>query len=31
MGQQVLKSGLSITDDPLIVRGSASRPRMSPS
>ena len=26
MGQQVLKSGLSITDDPLIVRGSASRP-----
>ncbi|NTF86239.1 TldD/PmbA family protein [Agrobacterium rhizogenes] len=26
MGQQVLKAGLSITDDPLIVRGSASRP-----
>src|SRR5690606_5425449 len=26
MGQQVLKSGLSITDDPLIVRGSSSRP-----
>ncbi|WFS01384.1 TldD/PmbA family protein [Rhizobium tumorigenes] len=26
MGQQVLKSGMSITDDPLIVRGSASRP-----
>jgi len=26
MGQQVLKSGLSITDDPQIVRGSASRP-----
>lgn len=26
MGQQVLKWGLSITDDPLIVRGSASRP-----
>ncbi|MET3853656.1 TldD/PmbA family protein [Rhizobium sp. OAE497] len=26
MGQQVLKSGLSITDDPLIVRGPASRP-----
>jgi PmbA protein len=26
MGQQVLKPGLSITDDPLIVRGSASRP-----
>jgi PmbA protein len=26
MGQQVLKSGLSITDDPMIVRGPASRP-----
>ncbi len=26
MGQQVLKAGLSITDDPLIVRGPASRP-----
>lgn len=26
MGQQVLKSGLHITDDPLIVRGSSSRP-----
>ncbi|CAN7182915.1 TldD/PmbA family protein [Neorhizobium tomejilense] len=26
MGQQVLKAGLSITDDPLIVRGSSSRP-----
>ncbi|MBZ5760514.1 MULTISPECIES: TldD/PmbA family protein [Rhizobium] len=26
MGQQVLKSGMYITDDPLIVRGSASRP-----
>lgn len=26
MGQQVLKSGLSVTDDPLIVRGSSSRP-----
>ncbi len=26
MGQQVLKSGLSVTDDPLIVRGPASRP-----
>ncbi|MGF9693247.1 TldD/PmbA family protein [Rhizobium sp. 0TCS1.26] len=26
MGQQVLKSGLSITDDPLVVRGSSSRP-----
>lgn len=26
MGQQVLKSGLTITDDPLIVRGPASRP-----
>jgi PmbA protein len=26
MGQQVLKSGLSITDDPLKVRGSSSRP-----
>jgi PmbA protein len=26
MGQQVLKSGLSITDDPQIVRGSSSRP-----
>ncbi|MET0749126.1 MAG: TldD/PmbA family protein, partial [Rhizobium sp.] len=26
MGQQVLKSGLTITDDPLIIRGSASRP-----
>ena len=25
-GQQVLKAGLSVTDDPLIVRGSASRP-----
>ncbi|MBO9193210.1 TldD/PmbA family protein [Rhizobium sp. 16-449-1b] len=26
MGEQVLKSGLSITDDPMIVRGPASRP-----
>jgi PmbA protein len=26
MGQQVLKAGLNITDDPLIVRGSSSRP-----
>ena len=26
MGQRVLKPGLSITDDPLIVRGSSSRP-----
>jgi len=26
MGQQVLKSGLSLTDDPLIVRGPSSRP-----
>lgn len=26
MGQQVLKEGLSVTDDPLIVRGSSSRP-----
>jgi PmbA protein len=26
MGQQVLKPGLHITDDPLIVRGSSSRP-----
>ncbi|MCO6186967.1 TldD/PmbA family protein [Rhizobium sp. L1K21] len=26
MGQQVLKSGLNVTDDPLIVRGSSSRP-----
>lgn len=26
MGQQVLKAGLTVTDDPLIVRGSASRP-----
>ncbi|MCF6369768.1 TldD/PmbA family protein [Rhizobium halophilum] len=26
MGQQVLKSGLSISDDPLKVRGSSSRP-----
>lgn len=26
MGQQVLKTGLSITDDPLIVRGPSSRP-----
>jgi PmbA protein len=26
MGQQVLKAGLSITDDPMIVRGSSSRP-----
>ncbi|MFT4183056.1 MAG: TldD/PmbA family protein [Rhizobium sp.] len=26
MGQQVLKSGLSITDDPMVVRGPASRP-----
>ncbi|QND49673.1 TldD/PmbA family protein [Rhizobium lusitanum] len=26
MGERVLKAGLSITDDPLIVRGSASRP-----
>ncbi|MDP9835340.1 PmbA protein [Neorhizobium huautlense] len=26
MGQQVLKSGLNITDDPLVVRGGSSRP-----
>ena len=26
MGEQVLKAGLTITDDPLIVRGSSSRP-----
>ncbi|MDE1994473.1 MAG: TldD/PmbA family protein [Rhizobiaceae bacterium] len=26
MGQQVLKAGLSITDDPMVVRGPASRP-----
>lgn len=26
MGQQVLKAGLHITDDPLVVRGSSSRP-----
>ncbi|MEZ2129410.1 MULTISPECIES: TldD/PmbA family protein [unclassified Sinorhizobium] len=26
MGQQVLKPGLSVTDDPLIVRGPSSRP-----
>ena len=26
MGKQVLKAGLTVTDDPLIVRGSASRP-----
>lgn len=26
MGQQVLKAGLNITDDPLVVRGSSSRP-----
>lgn len=26
MGQQVLKAGLNVTDDPLVVRGSASRP-----
>ncbi len=26
MGQQVLKAGLNVTDDPLIVRGSSSRP-----
>lgn len=26
MGKQVLKAGLNITDDPLIVRGSSSRP-----
>lgn len=26
MGEQVLKAGLNITDDPLVVRGSASRP-----
>ncbi len=26
MGKQVLKTGLSVTDDPLIVRGSSSRP-----
>ena len=26
MGKQVLKAGLSVTDDPLIVRGSSSRP-----
>lgn len=26
MGQQVLKAGLNITDDPLVVRGASSRP-----
>lgn len=26
MGKQVLKTGLNITDDPLVVRGAASRP-----
>jgi len=26
MGEQVLKAGLTVTDDPLIVRGSSSRP-----
>ncbi|HEX5932862.1 MAG TPA: TldD/PmbA family protein [Pseudorhizobium sp.] len=26
MGQQVLKAGLNITDDPMVVRGSSSRP-----
>ncbi len=26
MGQRVLKAGLSVTDDPLVVRGSSSRP-----
>jgi PmbA protein len=26
MGQQVLKAGLHVTDDPLVVRGSSSRP-----
>ena len=26
MGQQVLKAGLNITDDPVVVRGSSSRP-----
>ncbi|WP_117190834.1 TldD/PmbA family protein [Rhizobium terrae] len=26
MGQQVLKAGLDITDDPIVVRGSSSRP-----
>lgn len=26
MGEQVLKAGLNITDDPLVVRGSSSRP-----
>ncbi len=26
MGKQVLKTGLSVTDDPLVVRGSSSRP-----
>ena len=26
MGKQILKAGLSVTDDPLIVRGSSSRP-----
>lgn len=26
MGQQILKAGLNITDDPLVVRGSSSRP-----
>ena len=26
MGQQVLKAGLTVTDDPLVVRGSSSRP-----
>ncbi|KKX24703.1 TldD/PmbA family protein [Rhizobium sp. LC145] len=26
MGQQILKAGLNITDDPLVVRGASSRP-----
>lgn len=26
MGKQIMKSGLSVTDDPLIVRGASSRP-----
>ncbi|WP_112808757.1 TldD/PmbA family protein [Ensifer sp.] len=26
MGKQIMKAGLSVTDDPLIVRGSSSRP-----
>lgn len=26
MGRQIMKAGISVTDDPLVVRGSASRP-----